>query len=392
MRSRLSPRILFPVMAEAPDLIPKAIRFLVRKKFGADRDVRRGDGRASRPPSMVSLRVTNACNHRCPVCGQYGVSGYMGEPNRRKDLLGTLPFETYRRVVDDLAFSQPVYYATGGEPFLYPGIVELLNYAKARGSVVFIVTNGVKLEQHAEEIVRNGWDLLVVSLDGPEKVHDACRRTDGAYRALVQGIHAVQEWRSRLGKVRPFVVTSTTLSRENAACLEATFDIGRTLRPDVMAVFLSWFTSAQLGEAQHELLRGALGVEAFTWKAYAREFSAEDAQTFTEALARVKTQKWPFHHVVIPSLSGTDVRDYYLEPSKTFGFGRCITPFMEVNVMPNGDVVTCRDYIDVKVGTIAEKRLLDIWNGESFVRFRRLLIEKGGLLPQCTRCCGLMGF
>ena len=295
-------------------------------------------------------------------------------------------------MVDDLAFYQPFYYATGGEPFLYPGIVELLNYAKARGSNVFVVTNGVKLEQHAEELVRNKWDLLVVSLDGPEKVHDACRQTEGAFKTLIKGIRAVQEWRSRLRKARPYVVTSTILSRKNAHCLDETFEIGRTLKPDIMAIFLSWFTSEQLGKAHHQLLHDALGVEAFTWKAYAREFSPEDAHVFTDALAQLDRKKWPFEHILVPGLKVADVRDYYLEPSKMFGFSKCITPFLEVNVMPNGDVVTCRDYIDVKVGNIAEKKLLDIWNNEEFMRFRRLLIAKGGLLPQCTRCCGLMGF
>ena len=40
-------------------------------------------------------------------------------------------------------------------------------------------------EVYREEIVRNEWDLLVVSLDGPEEVHDACRRTDGAFQTMM---------------------------------------------------------------------------------------------------------------------------------------------------------------------------------------------------------------
>jgi len=367
-------------------------RFLYRKRFGADRDVRRGDGTASKPPYMVSLRLTNACNHRCPVCGQYGVRGYMKEPERKTPLLKTLPVETYKEMMDDLAFYQPYYYATGGEPFLYPGLVELMNYAKARGSNVFVVTNGTKLGQHAEELVRNEWDMLVVSFDGPEEIHDACRRTEGAYKAAIQGIREVQEWKARLKKPKPLLVTVTTLSSENIKCLDETYSIGRTLNPDLMAVFLSWFTSEQLGKAQGDLLRDTLGVEAFTWKSYAREFAVEQAQLFMDNLSRVENRKWPFNHIVVPSLSGTDMRDYYLKPSEMFGYDKCVTPFLEVNIMPNGDVVTCRDYIDVKVGNIAEKKLLDIWNDEGFVRFRRLLLSKGGLLPQCTRCCGLMGF
>jgi radical SAM protein with 4Fe4S-binding SPASM domain len=316
----------------------------------------------------------------------------MKEPERKTPLSRTLPVETYKKMMDDLAFYQPYYYATGGEPFLYPGLVELMNYAKASGSSVFVVTNGTKLGQHAEELVRSEWDMLVVSFDGPEEIHDACRRTEGAYKAAIQGIREVQDWKARLKKAKPLLVTVTTLSNENIECLDGTYEIGRTLNPDLMAVFLSWFTSEQLGKAHSELLRNTLGVEAFTWKAYAREFETAQAQLRADNLSRVEKKKWPFNHIVVPSLRGTDVRDYYLKPSEMFGYDKCVAPFLEVNVMPNGDVVTCRDFIDVPVGNITEKKLLDIWNGEGFVQFRRLLIDNGGLLPQCSRCCGLMGF
>ncbi len=159
-----------------------------------------------------------------------------------------------------------------------------------------------------------------------------------------------------------------------------------------MVVYLSWFTSEQLGQAQHRLLRDAFRIESYTWKPYAREFTEEEAQLFMDNLARVEKMKWPFEYIVVPNLKGPDIKDYYHKPSKMFGFNKCISPFLEVNIMPDGDVVTCRDYKDVKVGNITENKLLDIWNNEKFVNFRKLLIENKGLLPQCTRCCGLMGF
>jgi radical SAM protein with 4Fe4S-binding SPASM domain len=60
--------------------------------------------------------------------------------------------------------------------------------------------------------------------------------------------------------------------------------------------------------------------------------------------------------------------------------------------MPNGDVVTCRDYPDVVVGNIKEKSILELWNNDKMRGFRNLLKEEGGLLPVCTRCQGLMGW
>jgi radical SAM protein with 4Fe4S-binding SPASM domain len=60
-------------------------------------------------------------------------------------------------------------------------------------------------------------------------------------------------------------------------------------------------------------------------------------------------------------------------------------------IAPNGDVVTCRDYPDVVVGNIQTQSLLEAWNGERMLQFRRVLKGHDGVLPICTRCHGLMG-
>jgi radical SAM protein with 4Fe4S-binding SPASM domain len=61
-------------------------------------------------------------------------------------------------------------------------------------------------------------------------------------------------------------------------------------------------------------------------------------------------------------------------------------------IMPNGDVVPCRDYSDYVVGNINDKSILEIYNGEGYRKFRGLLKNHGGLIPICARCCGLMGY
>jgi radical SAM protein with 4Fe4S-binding SPASM domain len=383
--------LLFKAVSRCPDLAFTLLRGLYRKHFDTGRDYRRGTGEALEPPRQVSLRITNACNHRCAVCGQYGRQGYMKDGEHR-DLLRTLPVEVYRELVDQVAGSRPIFYVTGGEPFLYPGFMELMNYIKAKGCVLSVVTNGVLLEKHAEEIVANEWDMILVSFDGPREIHDQCRNYPGAYETAVSGLRKLTALKEASHLVKPFVLTSTTISRVNAPVLEETFRIGSELSPDLMVVYLSWFTSEEIGRAQTEILERSLGVTPFTWKSYAAEFSEEDARMFREALIRVKKKKWPFEYLIIPDLKNDDLARYYTEPAEMFGFDRCAAPFIMVDVMPNGDVTTCRDFIDVVVGNITEKPLLEIWNDTPFVRFRKLLLDHGGLLPQCSRCCGLMGF
>jgi len=391
MRSKFPIRILLKTFLRTPDLIIPLSKVRHRKHKGVDRDYKEGNGLALRAPVQISIRITNACNHRCAVCGQYGIKGYM-HTQKGKELLKTLPLDKYKQIVDQMNKYKPVYYFTGGEPFLYPNFTELINYIKQKKSIVSVVTNGVKLKEKAAEIVKNGWDMILVSFDGPEEVHDACRGVKGAYRTAVDGLLELRKERKRQKKWKPYILTSLTLSETNVEYLEETFNLNKSIMADTLVVYLSWFTNEEVAKEHSGILKQELGVEAFTCHSYSRNFDKEKVELFVEAIERIRGKKWPFDYIVIPDLKTEQIRDYYLYPEKMFGFSRCPAPFIMVDIMPNGDVTTCRDFIDVKVGNVNEDNLLDIWNNEKFVSFRKLLIKSGGTLPQCSRCCGLMGF
>jgi hypothetical protein len=44
----------------------------------------------------------------------------------------------------------------GGEPFLFPGIIDLLEYLVAKGIATSVDTNGTVLERYAADLVRLG--------------------------------------------------------------------------------------------------------------------------------------------------------------------------------------------------------------------------------------------
>lgn len=391
MRSRFPLRLLCKTILNAPDLIPTLSKGLFRKHVTTNIDYMLKTGKATKLPLQISLRVTNACNHRCEVCGQYGRHGYM-RSKEGKNLTKILPFETYKNLVDQVAHYKPLFYITGGEPFLYPDFIRLMNYIKSKRCVLSVVTNGILLEKYAETIVKHKWDMVLISFDGPKEIHDRCRNYEGAYETAVNGILKINEMKEKFHSVNPFVLTSTTISRVNAPFLEDTFGIGKQLKPDLMVVYLSWFTSKEIGKQQAKLLKSKLGITPFTWKAYAAKFSKDDAALFKKQIGKIKRQRWPFEYLIIPDLRTKDIETYYTNPKEMFGYSKCVAPFIMIDVMPNGDVTTCRDFIDIKVGNITEKPLLQIWNDPEFVLFRKLLLDQKGLLPQCSRCCGLMGF
>ena len=76
---------------------------------------------------------------------------------------------------------------SGGEPLMHPDIFALCDLARKLGTRVTILSTGLLLARYAMEIIEHV-DDVIVSLDGPEKVHDFIRRVPGAFQTIASGI------------------------------------------------------------------------------------------------------------------------------------------------------------------------------------------------------------
>jgi radical SAM protein with 4Fe4S-binding SPASM domain len=95
---------------------------------------------------------------------------------------------------------------------------------------------------------------------------------------------------------------------------------------------------------------------------------------------------------IIPNITGVDnLREYYSDHSATYGYNQCISIYQAVEIDSNGDMSPCRDYHDYVVGNVKDNTITEIWNNEAYRKFRSSLTTRG-LMPACTRCCGLMGY
>jgi radical SAM protein with 4Fe4S-binding SPASM domain len=339
------------------------------------------------------MRITDKCNHRCAVCGQYGDGGYNREDNDLPKVKGNIPVERYKKMIDRIAHLKPHIYITGGEPFLYKDIMEFGNYVKKKDLTLQIVTNGVKLEEKAEEIIDNEWDMVCVSLDGPEEIHDKCRRVKGAFNTMKKGVEKIQKIKKEKNVKKPSILFLTTLSSTNYHNLEETIEVGQQFNPDGMIVYYSWFTSQKVGEEHEKIIKKELGISPFAWKSYVRDNSDADFDALRKTVKNIKTRKWDSPVTFLPNIKIEEIETYYKDPSDFLGWKNCLTPWVEANIMPNGDVVNCRDFPDIIMGNILQDPLLDIYNNEKFKNFRKALIKQpNGVFPICSRCCGLMGF
>jgi len=389
MRSRVSVGYLRH-MLKTPELVTYALRFGLRKRLTVDLDYRRQDG-YSAPMRQVDIKITNACNLRCKTCAQWGEAGYMlNAPS--SVVKETVPLEVYKRLVDDIVGLKPWIYIWGGEPFLYPELIPLLAYIKEKHVLASVVTNGTRLAKHAEELVDIGLDALMLSVDGPREAHDTIRGVPGTFDTLMSAIEAVQEARHRRGRQKPYITLVTTVSKDNADKLDQIFDIGEEIGADLMLMYYAWFTTEEIGSRHEAVMQEKLGITPTAWRGYLWSFDEIDPQAVVASVKRIRAKKYSFPYVLIPDLPYEDIPRYYQEPANTFGYDRCVYPWLVTDIMPNGDVVPCRDYPDYVVGNIQEDSILDIFNGERYRKFRKALKEAGGLFPICARCCGLMGW
>lgn len=80
---------------------------------------------------------------------------------------------------------------SGGEPFLYPDFAAVLEAAKALGLRRLAVTNGTVLAG-ARAAALGLLDLVAVSVDGREDVHNRIRRSPTAFARMVKGLDVVR--------------------------------------------------------------------------------------------------------------------------------------------------------------------------------------------------------
>ena len=261
-----------------PDLLVSFSRGAYRQFVKSKIDYQNEDGR-SNSLWLLSLRITHRCNHRCAICAQWGKSGYNARDDTPK-VTGEVDFETYKKVIDEVASKKVHVYITGGEPFLYDSLVPLVNYIKQKGLTIQIVTNGVGLEKNAQTIVENGWDMICVSFDGPKEIHDKCRGVPGAFDAAVKGISAIQEMKKAKKKKKPAIFVLTTISQNNQFTLLDTVREAEKLKPDGMVMYYSWFTQEWIGQKHTKIANEKLGVTPFAWKGYVRDTKTLDVPSY----------------------------------------------------------------------------------------------------------------
>ncbi len=149
------------------------------------------------PPSLVVISPTMRCNLKCYGC-------YAGNYTKDQDL----PFEEFDRIIrEGKELGIFFYVISGGEPFFYPGIMDL--FEKHSDCCFQVYTNGTLLDDETcARIVELGNVWPCISVEGFEKETDE-RRGKGTFKRIIQAMESLNKRKGLFG-------FSLTVTRKNA--------------------------------------------------------------------------------------------------------------------------------------------------------------------------------
>ncbi len=366
-------------------------------------NLRRPDrGRNGHPDKLrqVSLRITDMCNLRCHTCGQWGDNGYLLDKSLKELKQREVPVEMYKKFVDDIlnAGWAPLWYIWGGEPMMYPDLLDLLHYIADRKMPITIVTNGTHVAERVDDIMET-CKILWLSIDGPNaEIHNEQRpgvspKTNN-FKAVKAALETISEEKKRRNSVFPFVVPISVIARYNIDYLADIYKF-TSQYADAHIFYLSWWIDEQSAQQHSDDFKRRFGFEPHTpwgWVGTWKNFDHGLIFDKFEEMRQLSNEQRRCPPLMYPRLKTREqVKRYYEDHSAVFGYNQCVSIYMTMEVDSNGDVSLCRDYHDYIIGNIKTDTVKQIWQSEAARKFRSS-VSTDGLMPVCTRCCGLMGY
>lgn len=325
-------------------------------------------------PNVVILSPTLDCNLSCAYCFQRSASRA-----RREERLSAAEWLAVIAEIKPLGLPVIV---MGGELFLYPEIMKLLHAVKAADLSLTIITNGFGLAKFSTELVELGLDRLIVSLDGPEEIHNRARNHPKSYQLATDGIRKVFAARGMCAS--PFIQVSCTISTYTQSHLRDFVSLMGLLGVDRIVFNSLIFTNAERIAAQAKILQTDFGTDYAGIGLENSAFSGLDPALVQGELRAIRIGPWANKVFVAPPGVEQNLEAYFDSSCPSFQKQSCTAIYRELWILPDGNIAACVHLPELKMGNVCDDGVMAVWNGTRYRHFRQYLAN--GLLPSCVRC------
>ncbi|MFH1459684.1 MAG: radical SAM protein [Candidatus Omnitrophota bacterium] len=337
-------------------------------------------------PESITFFLTHRCNLRCKMCGQWGESG-VTKTKSPEIIKEELSFSQLQRVVIDVAKFKPSITLFGGEPLLYPQIIELIQEIKQNKMHCLMITNGSLLSNTAEKIASTGLDELNISLDGGAKLHNEIRGLPGIFEKIAQGIKEINKYKKLNRTKKPLINLQCTITKYNYEHLDQLIDAANELEADSLTYHNLIFLTPELMQKQ-KVFDAELNCSSCNWEGFIFEPELDPDKLYKN-VDKILSGKHNFSVDFYPNLTKTGLKEYYNNPNylpKEYP-RRCLSPWIVAYLFPDGEVRPCLN-LSYSFGNIKEKPFQEVWNSKEALNYRRIL-KKQSIFPACIRCTEL---
>jgi len=323
-------RLLFDVGRAYPT--PSRLKAAAGSWLAYRRSLLRGKAWQPLYPPVLMVEPTNLCNLRCPLCP----SGN-GNLKRPRGMMGMALFrqlinEVYRQIGMLILWNQ-------GEPFLHPGIWQMINTAVQRDMYVLTSTN-FSMPIDLQRILDSGLHHLIVSMDGISGATYDQYRVNGDFELVMRNMRDLVQLRGR--RRHPYVIWQFIVMKHN-----------------------------EHEVAEVKRLAKAIGVDRLEFKT-AQIYHPED-------MPRFLPQDGSFSRYHIEN------GEYRIKAEL---LNRCHRLWMQPVVNWDGELAVCcydKD-LSLPIGNVRDKGFGALWFGDRINAIRQQILSDRKVYPICRNC------
>lgn len=264
---------------------------------------------------------------------------------------------------------------SGGEALLHSNLWELSDLLAQTGARLTLLTTGQSLARHAEA-VSHRFDEVIVSLDGPQPVHDRIRAVEGAYRRLADGLEVL-----RRCDAQPKLRARCVIQRANYTQMEAIALSARELGLDQVSFLAADVSTTAFNRPEPWSTERLESVSL-------RDDEVAELRRLIERFVTVHRADIASGFIAESAAKLRQLADYFaaLNNAGPFPPPRCNAPWVSAVIEADGEVKPC--FFHPAYGTLGDGSLADTVNSPAAIAFRAQLDV--GKDPICQRCvCSL---
>lgn len=253
--------------------------------------------------------------------------------------LKELTTDEARLVIDELSYLNRniMLVLSGGEPMLRDDIYEIISYAKGRGFIVVMGSNGTLIEEELGLLRDAGLRGLGISIDSivPSR-HDSFRGMNGAWEASYHSLRRARE----LGIETQMDVTLTDANHHE---IDEFVELGSELKVKA----LNFFFLVCTGRARRTDI---------------------STRNYHNALRKIVELSLSEKRLMVRARCAPHIYRLMYESGARFSRGMkgCLAGRHYMRISPEGYVTPC-PYMDIKAGDLRNNSILEIWKNSSLM-------------------------